>query len=33
MPNINDDGEINGTYLFFNHKQSQKGVWKITDDI
>jgi hypothetical protein len=29
---IDDDGNINGSMLLFNHKQSNYGIWQITND-
>ena len=30
---IDDSGNINGSILLFNHKRSQEGIWKVTNDI
>ncbi len=33
LPSIDDDGNINGSMLLFNHKWSRHGIWQITDNI
>ncbi len=33
VSSIDDDGNINGTMLLYNHKYSGYGLWQITEDI
>ncbi len=33
ISSIDDNDNINGSMLIFNHKYSLKGIWQITDDI
>ena len=33
MPNIENDGSINGSKLLINHKKSDYGIWKITQNM
>jgi hypothetical protein len=33
IPKIDDDGNIDGSILLFNHMQSNEGIWTITGDI
>ena len=33
MPQIDDDGNVKGNFLLFNHKYSFNGIWKIKDNL
>ena len=33
VSSIDDDGNINGSMIMFNHKYSDYGIWQITNDI